>query len=148
MSQQITNLARWKTITKGQCAFRSSNSQTQTLRCKHLFTNTSECHFIGCPIVQPNYVAVQRSYEDIFLVVKNPKAENNADIWKDQELPVDKEEALVVVNKEVSNLNKVLKEAVKKKFEHLYSVASTIRESSLNEDESEDSDLTDLETEE
>ena len=149
MSQQIQDLARWKTISQGQCAFRSSNSQTGSLRCKHLFTNTSECHFIGCPIIQPNYVAIQRSADTIFLVTKDAKASNISEVWNDQELPVDKKEATKVVNKSISGLNETLQEAIKQKFEHLYAVSSVIRESVKESDlDSDLDDLDDLESEE
>ena len=128
MSSQIQEIARWKTISQGQCAFRTSNAQNNSLRCKHLFTNTAECHFVGCPIVQPNYVAIQRSYETIYLVTKDSNAKIS-ETWTDVELPVDKNEAVKVVTEATKNVNSVLKEAVMAKFNHLYGVSTTIRES-------------------
>lgn len=126
LTTQLKEAATWKTIFQGQCAFRTSNAQTGNLRCKHLFTNTSECHFVGCPIVQSNYVAIQRSYDSIYMVTKNQDAKIS-ETWSDQELPVDKDEALKMVTEASANLNPVLKEAVLTKFDHLYNVSVAIR---------------------
>ena len=123
LSSQLKEAADWKTIQHGQCAFRSSNAQSGSLRCKHLFTNTAQCHFVGCPIVQTNYVAVQRSYDTIYLVTKNQN-KKISEVWSDQELPAEKEEALKVVQDACANLNPVLKDAVLSKFDHLQNVLS------------------------
>jgi len=137
IATELKEKATWKTIFQGHCAFRTSNVQTGTLRCKHLFTNTSECHFVGCPIVQSNYVAIQRSYDTIYLVSKNQNAKIS-EIWSDEELPAEKDEALKVVKKATAKLNPVLKEAVEAKFEHLYNVSTIIRASETTEDEDEE----------
>ena len=140
LTTQLKEAATWKTIFQGQCAFRTSNAQTGSLRCKHLFTNTSECHYVGCPIVQSNYVAIQRSFDTIYLVTKN-QGSKISEIWSDEELPADKDEALKVVTKATAKLNPVLKEAVEKKFNHLYNVSTIIRASEEAVDEDEDIDL-------
>ena len=140
LSSQLKETATWKTIFHGQCAFRTSNAQSGTLRCKHLFTNTAQCHFVGCPIVQTNYVAIQRSFDSIYLVTKN-QASKISEVWSDQELPADKDEALKVVQQATAKLNPVLKEAVESKFDHLYNVASIIRASEVDAEEEEDLEL-------
>ncbi len=142
LTTQLKEAATWKTIFQGQCAFRSSNAQSGTLRCKHLFTNTSECHFVGCPIVQQNYVALQRDFDAIYLVTKNANAKLT-DTWSDQELPAEKDEALKVITEATSKLNPVLKEAVLSKFEHLYNVSQAVRaaEDSGEAGEGDDEDL-------
>ena len=139
VSTQLKEAATWKTIFQGQCAFRSSNIQTGTLRCKHLFTNTSECHFVGCPIVQTNYVAIQRSFDTIYLVTKNHDAKIS-EVWSDQELPADKDEALKVVKQATAKLNPVLKEAVESKFNHLYNVSGIIKASEASTEDEDDDD--------
>ena len=148
LTTQLKEAANWKTIFQGQCAFRTSNAQTGNLRCKHLFTNTSECHFVGCPIVQTNYIAIQRSFDTIYMVTKNQNAKIS-ETWSDQELPTDKDEALKVINEATANLNPVLKDAILTKFNHLYDVSITIRsaEEAGGEDEESDEDL-DLDDEE
>lgn len=137
VASQLKEQATWKTISHGQCAFRSSNLQTGSLRCKHLFTNTSECHFVGCPIVQSNYVAVQRSYDTVYLVTKKANV-RLAETWSDEELPADKDEAQKVITSAVSKLNPTLKEAVLAKFDHLYNVSSIIKASEAAAEEDED----------
>ena len=139
LTTQLKDAATWKTIFQGQCAFRSSNAQTGNSRCKHLFTNTAECHYVGCPIVQKNYVAIQRDFDAIYLVTKNDSAKLS-DTWSDQELPVEKDEALKVISEATSKLNPVLKEAVLSKFEHLYTVSVAVRAAEVSGDSDEDDD--------
>ena len=146
LTTQLKESAQWKTIFQGQCAFRTANAQTGNLRCKHLFTNTSECNFIGCPIVQSNYVAIQRSFDTIYLVTKNQNAKIS-EIWSDQELSADKDEALKVVTKATVKLNPVLKEAVLSKFDHLFNVSVAVRSSEESTEEDEDLDDLDLDEE-
>ena len=136
LTSQLKEAATWKTIFQGQCAFRTSNVQTGSLRCKHLFTNTSECHFVGCPIVQKNYVAIQRSFDTIYLVTKNHDTKIS-EVWSDQELPADKDEALKLVKEATSKLNPVLQQAVEAKFNHLFNVSGIIKASEAS-DEDED----------
>lgn len=143
LTTQLKETATWKTISQGQCAFRSSNAQTGTLRCKHLFTNTSECHFVGCPIVQSNYVAVQRDFDTIYLVTKTANA-RLTETWSDQELPADKDEATKVVTEATSKLNPVLKEAVLTKFNHLVDVSVAIRSAEETGEAGEDEDDLDM----
>ena len=135
MSSKVQVLARWKTIKANQCAYRSSNVQTGIMRCRHLFTNTAECHFVGCPIVQPNYVALQRSDDTIYLVEKNSDATEFTQIWTDKDLPPEKEEALKIVTEASNNLSSVLRDATLTKFEHLFEVTTTIRETLVDQDE-------------
>ena len=140
LTTQLKEAATWKTIFQGQCAFRTSNAQSGTSRCKHLFTNTSECHFVGCPIVQSNYVAIQRSFDTIYLVTKNQNAKIS-EVWSDQELPSDKNEALKVVTESTAKLNPVLKEAVLSKFDHLFNVSIAVRTAEESEESEDDDDL-------
>lgn len=145
LADQLTDKARWKTIWEGQCAYRTTTPNTKSLRCKHFYTNTAQCHLVGCPIVQSNYVALQRErgYDVIYMVKKNPDAESLNDMWSDEELPEDHDEALKVVTEAVQSLNPVLQEAVLAKFEHLYNISETIRESMAEEGEAgEDLDMT------
>lgn len=135
MSSKVQVLARWKTIKANQCAYRSSNAQTGIMRCRHLFTNTAECHFVGCPIVQPNYVALQRSDDTIYLVEKNSDATDFTQIWTDKDLPTEKEEALKIVTEATNNLSSVLRNATLTKFEHIFEVTKTIRETLVDQDE-------------
>ncbi|MHA2365949.1 MAG: hypothetical protein ACXAC7_18470 [Candidatus Hodarchaeales archaeon] len=135
MVSEIQDVTRWKTILQGQCAYRSSNLQTGKMRCKHLFTNTAVCHLIGCPIVQPKFVALQRSYDTIYLVRKNPEADQLNEIWSDEELPSDKDEAQKIVIEALTDLPSELKDATLAKFEHLFQIITTIRESLEEEDE-------------
>ncbi len=149
LTTQLKETATWKAIFQGQCAFRTSHAHTGNLRCKHLFTNTSECHFVGCPIVQSNYVAIQRSFDTIYLVTKNQNAKIS-ETWSDQELPSNKDEALKIVTEAIANLNPVLKEAVLSKFDHLYNISVVIRtgeETAEASDEDEDKDLEDTKEE-
>jgi hypothetical protein len=137
LSSQLKESANWKTISQGQCAFRTSTVQGNTIRCKHLFTNTSECHFVGCPIVQSNYVAIQRSYDKIYLVTKNANVKIS-EMWTDLELPVEKNDAVKTVQDATKKLNPVLKEAVLAKFEHLFTIASQTTVDSAEDEAEED----------
>ena len=138
MASKIQELARWKAIYQGQCAYRSSNHQTGKMRCRHLFTNTAECHYVGCPIVQPKFVALQRSHDTIYLVNKNPNAKEFNEIWTDVELPTEKSEALTLIQDATKGLSNTLKEATLAKFEHVFDIATTVKDILKTEENLED----------
>ena len=79
-------------------------------------------------------MALQRSYDAVYLVRKNAEAEFT-EIWTDQELPAEKEDALKIVTEAVDGLSKVLKEATLAKFSHVFDIATTIHDTLEKEDE-------------
>jgi len=124
--QSVSDFAKWDHIFKTQCAFRSSLVQTGTSRCRHLFTNTSECSFLGCPLVQTEYVGLQRDEGEILLIKKNSKAEKTLDTWAVEVLPSSRGDALGKVQKEVKVMHSTIAASAIKKFEHLQTIVETI----------------------
>ncbi|MFW9928349.1 MAG: hypothetical protein ACFFD1_03070, partial [Candidatus Thorarchaeota archaeon] len=127
MDLPVKDIARWDHIFSTQCAYRSSLPHTSTSICKHLFTNTSECSYYGCPIVQEQYVGFQRDGDSILLISKNNAPEKYLDTWKFETLPIDKKEADKIVEKAVKILKPDIATAAKKKFDHLFQITETIR---------------------
>ena len=137
MATHINELARWNHIRNTQCAYRSTHAQTKTARCRHLFTNTSECEFYGCPIVQKQYIGLQREGDVILLISKNENPTSNLDTWKVEELPADKDKAKAKVEKTAKVMHPSIGEAVTKKFDYLFQITETIRQSEKEENEEE-----------
>ena len=137
MATHINELARWNHIRNTQCAYRSTHAQTKTARCRHLFTNTSECEFYGCPIVQKQYIGLQREGDVILLISKNENPTSNLDTWKVEELPADKDKAKAKVEKAAKVMHPSIGEAVTKKFDYLFQITETIRQSEKEENEEE-----------
>ena len=139
MATHIDELARWNHIRITLCAYRSTHAQTKTARCRHLFTNTSECEFYGCPIVQKQYIGLQREGDIILLISKNKNPKSNLDTWNVEELSTNQGEAKTKVDKVAKVMHPSIAEAVTKKFEHLFQITETMRESEKDLSEEEES---------
>lgn len=139
--QFIKDLARWEHIFSSQCAYRSTSPLMDKPKCKHLFTNTSECSFQGCPIVQTQFVGFQRDADSILLISKNSKAKKYLDTWNFETLPENKAEAEKKVKNAMKIMNKTTADDALKKFEYLYQITETIRQAESTESDDDDLDL-------
>jgi hypothetical protein len=130
-------ITAWRYLDKGHCAFKSSATSPEKIRCNHLFTVTGQHKLSDCPLIQPKFFSFQQQEGTVYIIEKNPEAVP-ASMWGFTELPEKREEAKKVVTKKIKGLDEDLVSSIWKKFDQQYSMAELIRSSEeLKEDGSD-----------
>ena len=133
-------ITAWRYLDKGHCAFKTSATSPDKIRCNHLFTVTGLHKLSNCPLIQPQFFSFQQQEGTVYIIEKNPEAVPAA-MWGFTELPAKRTDAKKLVEKKVKGLDEEIVSSIWKKFDQQYSMAELIRASEeLKED---DDDLED-----
>ncbi|MFX1511701.1 MAG: 60S ribosomal protein L28 [Promethearchaeota archaeon] len=124
MSSDPTVITNWETIKQGHCAYKGQLTPSK-ITCSHLYSLSGRCGFSDCPIVQPQYVSLQRQETTLFLLEK--KRGSLAEQWSEKELEGDKKAMKAIVDKKAQVLAPRLQKALMERFEILTNLIEDLR---------------------
>ena len=132
-------ITAWRYLDNGHCAFKTSATSPEKVRCSHLFTVTGEHKLSDCPLIQPGFYSFQQQEGTVYIIEKNPEAAP-ASMWGFTELPIDRDNAKKVVEEKIKGLSENLTASVWRKFEQQFDMADLIRASEELKEDDEDSE--------